>query len=497
MARKGLWLLVMLLTLLPLTVDAIGGGDRLLVWLADGAGPGALTNPNARGALVLMNGDGEVERTIAELNAAALNVQRCGTTPDSPNGSTVAIYAGSNERGSLYLMTGTDDPAVLTGIPWRTCLGPDTLQWAEDSGSLALINYDLTGTLSAGILGIYPTSAPDNPSFTRADVAAFFYDGTRLALVEAGGDFVSVHSGTPAELTELTRLFSGRAGCPHRGAALTYTGPEALAVALGENCGSGNRWSVNIVDIPQRVTNRLLEEPTGPNGRGAANFFAQAGVLALWTNDVGDTLVLTYPNGVLGNFSAEVVRIDLRRAQDYALLFDNAVMPRQPISTPSSAPVTTQDGRWLAIVEQNANRVSALHLIDLETGTLARTIDQPEPGALFSAIAFTPDSSSLYYVVGGTDGDVNVLYRTTLTGSAEPPEPVAEGRFVGPLIVAPNGREAVISERATGGDRDEPYLNLIAVDLRNGDRETVFTGAEVVDGALTNRRFAWPLSWRP
>ena len=46
-------------------------------------------------------------------------------------------------------------------------------------------------------------------------------------------------------------------------------------------------------------------------------------------------------------------------------------------------------------------------------------------------------------------------------------------------------------------DPKEPlYLNLVTVDIESSAVTTLWEGAEIVDGKVTNQRFAYPLAWR-
>ena len=46
-------------------------------------------------------------------------------------------------------------------------------------------------------------------------------------------------------------------------------------------------------------------------------------------------------------------------------------------------------------------------------------------------------------------------------------------------------------------EREPPFLNLVEINIDTSETVLLFEGADVVDGEVTNQRFAMPLSWRP
>jgi hypothetical protein len=481
---------ICVLMILSLPAQAIDEEDTLLVWLADGLRPGELASNSERGSLALMNGAGEISETILELPANAVNVAACTEQATAPDGSAFAYYVGNDTSGSVYVINAAGEAAQIRNVGRRSCLGLGTLQWTDDSGTLALLNADAIANteMIQGTLALHPADALDEASFERDNVAAFKLNDDNVAFIEVFNDYVSIYEGAPDDLTEVTRLYSARENCGFRASDIAYVNDGTLAVILGQNCTGSNTWDLYRVDIASRSANRLLREDT------RAGFFSQAAAMHIISAG-GNTVYAGTPDGLLGNFSAELRRIDMANPIVDDPVFDFIVTPRQPAGTFSTAPRFSPDGRYIAIIRQTADVQSTLVIIDLRTTDTVTEVSGGSAGSTISAMAFD-SSNSLYYLVGGVDGADNLLRNVDLSSGDD--TDIVRGNFIPPLVLNADASEAVLLNRDLTGADDDPFFDLVAASLSDGSLSTIYSGAELDDSdEITTLRFASPLWWLP
>jgi hypothetical protein len=476
-------------------IHAVNNRDTFIVWLANGQNP---ANVSSRGSVVMMNGNGEILQEITPVRATDAFVLSCTEQATSPNGRHSAFYVGGNTGGTLYIVTGTNTPVAIPNVSPFTCLGMGSFIWREDSNGFAYINYSNTQNIPHGQLVVASVNTPTTPSYTLDDVAAFHLSNNQLAVVEVVSDSVRVKTGTlNSPLTEVSRIYSDREGCPFRAGDIHRVTNNTLTVMLGQNCRGTNAWALYNVDIPARIANRVLAGGTGRNNAGTPVFVSQAASNLLIGSSSTDSVYVAFPDGLLGNFSAFIHSVDLRRIQPIdSPDHDFIVMPRMPLGNDSAIPALSRNGRYLVTVRQTADIISSLLLFDLNTHDAVTAIPVGTRGDYISATAFTPDCRNLYYLAGRTNGNENGLYRLPVNSSST--TEVTRGNFIGPLVIAPDNNQALLMTQTTGGVNNIPYLNLVAVDLRNGNITPIFEGAEFgADGLRTRNQFAMPLLWLP
>lgn len=467
--------------------------EWFVVWIGGGVRPEAVTSS---GEVVIMNGAGEVVQTVTTVNVANPFVRPCTEAAISPDGRHRAFYVGAATGGTLYLMDGRGDPVALDGVHHLACLGMGSFAWRGDSAAFAYIDYHTTGDIAHGTLNIRAADDPANLLYSRDDVAAFHLDGDDLHLLTVFRDSVRVEIGTVDHgLEEVARIYSEREDCPFRAGDLRRINADTLAVLLGQNCRGGNAWALYTVETASRTANRVLRE-------GASSFTSQAATLRLITTSSGDTVHLLHPDGRLGNYSAFLQTVDLRQMSD-RLSGDippdtqYIITPRLPAATMSAAPALSPDRRHIALVQQTADNVSQIYMIDRRERDAITQVSGGGRGDLISATAFTSDSRMLFYVAGGIDGDANAIMALDVGG--RDPQERLRGAFITPLVLSPDGERAIILQQTTGGANNIPYSDLVRVDLDGGGEPViVYEGADFDDSGLSTRReFAMPLFWLP
>jgi dipeptidyl aminopeptidase/acylaminoacyl peptidase len=161
----------------------------------------------------------------------------------------------------------------------------------------------------------------------------------------------------------------------------------------------------------------------------------------------------------------------------------------------NAIPRVSPDGRWLAAVVTSPNNENALYIWSLADASVAPiTLRAGSAGDAISSLAFSADSSRLVLVAGGSDGADNSLVAVDLATGTD--FRVARGRFGSGLTLSPDGGYAALLSWQKVDDPKEPlYANLVAIAIQNSVVTTLYTGAEVVDGKVSNQTFAFPLFW--
>ncbi len=113
-------------------------------------------------------------------------------------------------------------------------------------------------------------------------------------------------------------------------------------------------------------------------------------------------------------------------------------------------------------------------------------------GSLIPDLAFTPDGQRILYIAGGVD---NALYALDLKSSTE--QRIVRGNFAEGMALASDGTTVALLNNAHVDDPKQPtYVNLVLADLSSAALTTLYPGADVANGKVSNLRFAYPLTWR-
>lgn len=480
---------------------AVDGGDSLLVWLGNGEAPGAHSEQNP-GALVLMDAAGNETQKLMDVPANTTRVLPCGSAATSLDNRYFAFFVG-RDSGTLYLMTAANAPVILKeGLDARSCLGTDTLVYTGDSDWIAYLNYEAgvsTNEFSAGALYVTDTASGSElasfPNVTAFDVsdqfAAYvrFFVNTRNEADEAG---VFLWNGQ-AEL-EIATIYPAES-CRFTSARLGIAGDNRLALVMGHRCPNvGTAWQFYTLDPSARSATLHMSDAQG----GVFAPFARTNNLIFAPDRT--KLLFAIPDGVTANTVglavADLANIEAGRT---SVIERDAVMPRfenRPYDFGRNAPpVVSPDGRWLALVTNTPNNDAALNLIDLSIlPSTPLTLSAGERDSTITALTFTPDNRRLIYVAGGSAGNENSVWGLELQNGTE--FRIRRGRYGHGAVSSDSATLAMMEWQSLADSGQPPYLTLALVEIGNGEATTIFTGAIIADGKVTEQRFAYPLSWR-
>ncbi len=473
---------------------------RLLVWMGEGAAPNTSDRvANSTGQLVTMNLDGTTE-TLLEIPGDAISVQLCGSAPVSPDGRFTLLYVNQPQAGAdsgtLYQMTDGAVPVEIGVTEAITCAGNGTIRYSPDSSTLSYIQYRTLGqgdAYSVGTLRILDT-ATLNQVASAEDVVAFSTSAGQTAYISffpndrgiVDESAIGIWDGS--ELREVASLYP-EAGCRLNSASISAAADNTLVVMAGQRCGNDpTQRQIHRVNPEDGTTEMVFSTPQ------------QAGFLPYArTNFVlpaNDQLLLTIPDGITAN-TVGIARFTPADAAQTPVIERGAVMPRYEARTftlpDDAAPRLSQDGRWWMMVVSDGSTPPSVVVIDLNNPTAAPIIAANNiRGDRIPFMAFAPDGA--YYLVGGTGGGENALFRLNFASAAQ--TEVASGQF-GPGAVSPDGSQLALLAWLRAEDRNStPYTNLVILDAATAETQTLFTGIELnEDGSVAARRFAYPLLW--
>lgn len=485
---------------IPLTRIDIGDA-KLLVWTAPGAMPGQHSAP---GQIAYIDEDGKLS-PLVELPQGTVRVQACGEQPTSPDGRYFAFFAGGLETGTLYMTDGDDDPEQVGEVHAMTCLGGGTFQFAPDSKRFGLIDFPSqaqNADFPAGTLAIAASDSRETQGSFDNVVAFDFgletvgfvglFTNTSGQAVEAG--LFQWRSGTP---DEITTVFPDN-GCRFRSADVTMVGDDSMVAILGQSCGRQHGWMLYTVDIVNRSAALALSGSTGRDGSPA--YYANARTNAVFVAPNRAAAYYSYPNG-LGTHIADWYSVQLAAIQPGEPIITVGVMPRFVgnagyVPENNAAPVASPDGRWVAVVSNTASNQATLHIIDLNAPDLPPIdISAGNPGDTVSTMLFTRDSARLLFVAGGHSGGNNSLFSVDLHTATD--SRLVRGRYAPPLVLSPDGQYAAAMEWQIPTEPGHPnYLNLVTINLSDNQVGGLYGGIRIVEGRVTDQRFAYPLSWR-
>jgi Tol biopolymer transport system component len=494
---------VFLLILAPVHAQAAAEtaptADHLLVWVENGPSP-AETSPSVEGQLGLIDSAGEIQNLMA-VPAQTSRLMPCGDEATSPDGSLFAFYMGL-DSGELYLMSGGDAPKLVDSVNALTCLGGSTFQYSPDGTRLAYIAYETdanTSEFADGFLNIVGTSDMTE-EFSYGNVTAFDMNNDGVAFVsfftndrnEADEAAVLWWAGNSER--EMATLRSDE-GCKYTSASIAIAPDGNLMVIMGHRCSSGDTrtsWQIYMIDVEAQSATM------------AATDF-QAGSFAPYarTNNVifspdGQTAFFTIPDGIVPN-TVSVQAVNINSMETTNLIPQQAVMATES-GAPNAFPRFSPDGRWFAFVVTSPNNDNVLTVLDLSDSSAAPiTAEAGSRNDVISDMAFSADSQHLIFISGtgggGRDANNSLSAIDLSTGSSSR---LKRGHFAPGLAVSPDGTTvAALDYQVLEDEKEPPYLNLITINADSGDTATLFEGATLVEGKVTDQRFAYPLAWRP
>ncbi len=506
--QRTRWLIVvllgaaLLLAVLPVAPQAEStpapAAINVLTWLEDGPSPQE-SSPSAAGELGLMDGTG-VFTKLLDVPPQTGRLQPCGDEAYSPDGSLFAFYIGL-DTGTLYLMRGAEAPAALDEVNALTCLGGGTFQFSPDSSRLAYISYEADAAASEFADGfMYVVSTADmSQQFSYENVIAF-------DVTEEGAAFVSFFTNDRSEADEAAVFWwNGNAerevatlrpdeNCRYTSASITTAPDGSLVLVMGHRCTSGDTrtsWQLYRVDVEARSATLAASEFSD----GSFASFARTNQIT--TLPGGEMALFTVPDGITANTGGFMV-VNLSDLSTTEVVQRQAVLPTFS-GAPNAFPMISPDGRWLAVVVTSVNNDNTLNVIDLnDPGTPPIVLSAGSRNDVISAMSFSADSQKLIFIAGspgtGRNADNSLVALDLNTGSDFR---IKRGRFAPGLAVSPDGSAVVAMDyQVLEDERQPPYLNLVSINVDTSETVLLFEGAEIVDGEVTNQRFAFPLSWR-
>ncbi|NWG17170.1 MAG: hypothetical protein HXY41_11080 [Chloroflexi bacterium] len=462
----------------------------LLAWVGSGAAPGK-HSAQAPGQLALVSAEGSAA-PLLDIPPQTTRLAACGASADR---SLLAYYIGLDD-GALYLMRGADVPVKVDDVPALTCVGAGQAAFSGDR--LAYIAYEPGAAQSEfadGFLRIVNTSSLER-LFRAENVTAFDLTGDGAAYISlftndrSEADEAAVVWWNGNAEREVVTLSPTGEDCRFVSGQITVAPDGRFVTAMGQRCKSGDtrtQWQLYVVD------------PAAGSATLAASDF-QAGAFAPFarTNTIhfspdGSRAYFTVPDGVTA-YTVGLKALSMADLSVTNVIEKQVVMPNFG-GAANAFPQLSPDGRWLALVVTTPNNENTLNIVDLSNpGVAPITLSAGSQGDVLSAMVFADDSKRLFAVAGGTDSADNSLFSVDLaTGSSSR---LGRGRFGNGLAVL--GAVVAIPDWQIPDDPKEPaYLNLVVINADSGEKATWFAGAEIVDGKVTNQRFAFPLAWRP
>ncbi len=467
----------------------------LLVWASNGTAPGKQTASDP-GQLAFINDKGVAE-TVLELPKGTSRVQSCGDAPTSPDGKIYAFFVGQ-DKGSLYAMRGSDKPAKIGDIQALSCLGSGTFQYAPGSNRFGYISYEgdaATSEFADGFLHVI-NSSDFTELYKYENVTAFDLTDNGAAFVsfftndknEADEAAVIMWNGTSQQ--EVATLKPASEDCKFTSASISILPDGKLMLVLGHRCKKGDtttNWQLYSVNPADKSA--TLAASASQKGSFAA--FARSN--GIYLSPDGKQALFTVPDGITAN-TVGVKRVNISDLS-IADVIDKQMVAATFSGSADAFPLVSPDGKWLAAVVTTPNAANNIYIWSLGDPAVAPImLSAGSKGDTISSMAFTPDSSQLLAIVGGDNKANNSLVSIEVASGRD--SRVARGHFAKGLTISADGKQAAVLDWQIPEDTtQQPYLNLVNINLSDSSVTTLYTGADIVDNKTKNQRFAFPMAW--
>jgi WD40 repeat protein len=422
----------------------------------------------------------------------------CGDQATSPDGQMVALFIGQ-DTGSLYLMKGTDAPTPVDDVEALSCLGGGTFQYSPDSARMGYIAFEPGAVQSEfpdGFLHIVNT-ADLSEAFTTENVVAFDMTNEGAAYVsfftndKGEADEAAVNWWSGSASVEVATLQPNSEDCKFTSAQIAVAASGNYVVILGHRCTKGDTrtaWQLYSVNPDERSATLAASDFQ------AGSYASFSRNNSIFLSPDGNRAYFTVSDGITAN-TVGLKMVDLA---DMSLV---DVIERQMLVATYSGganafPQVSPNGSWLAFVVTSTNNDNTLQLLNLADPSVAPIlIEAPSRGDTISSYSFTPDGSRLIAVVGGDNAADNSLVAVDLASGND--FRISRGRFGRSVVISPSGGEvAALDWKVLEDPKEPPYSTTVIINVDNSETATVYTGAEIVDGKVTNQTFIAPLVWR-
>ncbi len=502
MRRVFLFALLFVIVLPLRAQDPPSPTGALLVWLSEGAEPERKdASAPSQLAAVFPNG---VLTTLIEFDRSVIGVTRCTGQPISQDGRRFAFFAhqpnAGIDGGMLYQMTDFGAPVAVASIN-RVACALSGFGYSPDSNMMAYINYQEVTEQSEFITGTLTVREVDELTERGKieRVTSFAWYGSELLALQlftnadgqADEAVVTLwNNGTARELTSVLAAQN----CRFTGGQVNGAGTDRLVMVLGERCRGGDgrtRWQFYIVD---RASGSATLALTNPQDGGSFTNTQTYNIVAL---EDGATALFTAADGVARE-TAAVYTVDLNNPTAATPLISRAGVFRRFVplrySLGDIAPaVFSRNRQFWAIVTALPDK-SELMVLDLADLSAPIRIPLQRSSDRVRAMGFTPDSSALIYIAGGSGGADNAVFRLDLFSGVE--QRLTRGQYANALAVRNDGAVALLQYRRTEERQARPYVDLVLVNPDGSQQDLL--GGIVLDeaGFVKTVRFAVPLAWR-
>ncbi len=475
---------------------AAGTNDQLLVWIGNGAAPGQHSAANP-GQLAFMDGTG-VANPLMDIPAQTIYVKPCGDKPSSSDGNLFAFFVGT-DTGKLYLKKGADAPTAVADVNALACLGNGTFQFSPDGARMAYISYEpdaIKSEFADGYLHVLNMGSMSE-DFKYENVSSFAINNNGIALVSLftndknEADEAAVIWWNGSGQKEVATLSPTSEDCKFTSAAINVLPDGKFLLVMGHRCKKGDTrtsWQLYSVDPESRSATLAASDFQ------AGQFASFARSNTIFVSPDGARAYFTVPDGI----TASTVGLKMVNVADLSL---SDVLDKQGVAATYSGganafPRVSPDGKWLAMVVTSPNNENQVNIWNMTDPSVAPIVLKAgSKGDTVSNMEFTPDSRRLLVVAGGDNAADNSLIAIEVASGND--FRVARGKFGRGLTISPDGSEVAILNWETLEDpKEPPYATTVIIGVDSSDVATIYKGADIVDGKVTNQTFAFPMAWR-
>lgn len=487
-----------------------GAGGKVLAWIGEGVSPYE-KSPGTTGKIAYINGDGSVENLL-DVPSGAIGVYPCGNQATSPDDSAFAFFVNTPQAGvdtgTLYQVRGTDTPAVVGSAHALSCLGNGSFHYSPDSSRLGYIDFGSISETAEYAAGRLRIARRDDLSAVSdfENVAAFH-------LLNNGAFFISLFTGESgnqareaavnvwdgSNAQEIATLFVEE-GCRMTNAEITGTSTTELSdrilVIVGQRCNStGTGWMLYSISRGDGTSTLIAD------GSLNTQYYTSTRTNNVIPTSNADTVYFTIPDGIVLN-STRIVTVNGDTINlDTPVVERAAMMPRyfaRAFGAPASPlPAFSRDGKWLAMAVTGQSMPPTVTVLSLANASeVPITVTTGDSGGNIPFMTFAPNSGKLFYLAGGGGGQENVLFSLDMSSTTE--TRLQRGRFGVGVPSPDSGSIALLEWKRTEETNPRTYVDLVTVgSAADAERTVRFSGLVTgEDGAITGRRFAYPLIWK-
>ncbi len=470
-------------------IPSLPDGQQILMWAQPMGGGG--------GSLLLV-GAGEPQ-TVLPLSSSVSSVAPCGVNATSPDGRLVTFSVTDGGMTNLYQMR---DNSPRLGIlsnninPMTCVVG---VKYAPNSARVGYLTWS-----SPAVGAITPVARLLIHDAETLALVGNFENVADFTITAEGASFVTMFRNAQNEFVEVgvnvwdgtstrevTTLVSNQSeGCVYTSVSLDHITATQLVVTVGFRCRRGvtaTQYQLYSVDLETRIATLLLQ------GQAKTQFLPSSRTNQVIVAPNNASIFQLLPDN-LRTDSGVLVEVQLSAPVERVLLPGAIQMPQVGRPPANSLPVLSPDGRWLALVVNDANNNATLYAYDLDAATIPPIfVPSSSRGDRFSGVQFTGDSGTLFYLAGTPE--VNAAFAVNLTTGIS--GRLARGRFkLEAAAVSPFTPTVALVDSRTLTDSQPRYDTLVMLDLNTGAVTDLLVGADLSDNRVRDRISFVPIAWR-